>query len=100
MLPKERPQSRMSMCFASLDCSSCELQRGVPMRGVYSVQRLWRFGGSPQRAASRQLSIGTPGSNVLDTRLLQQLKLACALRPAALLSLTADGSLKDMPVQV
>ena len=64
------------------------------------VQRLWRFGGSPQRTSSKQLSIGTPGSNVLDTRLLQQLKLICALRPAALLSLTADGSLKDMPVQV
>ena len=70
------------------------------MRGMCLVQRLWRFGGSPQRTSSKQLSIGTPGSNVLDTRLLQQLKLICALRPAALLSLTADGSLKDMPVQV
>ena len=64
------------------------------------MQRLWRFGGPPQRTSSRQVSIGTPGSNVLDTRLLQQLKLVCALRPAELLRLTADGSLRDMPVQV
>ena len=70
------------------------------MRGMSMVQRLWRFGASPQRTSSKQLSIGTPGSNVLDTRLLQQLKLICALRPAALLSLTTNGSLKDMAVQV
>ncbi len=80
--------------------SSFSTENGVLMRGVCSVQRLWRFGGSPQRTSSKQLSIGTPGSNVLDTRLLQQLKLICALRPAALLSLTANGSLKDMPDQV
>ena len=63
------------------------------------MQRMWPFG-SPQRTASRQLSIGTPGSNVLDTGLLHQLRVVCALRPAALLGLATSGALKDLPIQV
>lgn len=46
------------------------------------------------------MSIGTPGSNVLDTGLLHQLRVVCALRPSALLNLTRDGTLKDLQIQV
>ena len=63
------------------------------------MQRLWGLR-SPQRTSSKQLSIGTPGSNILDTGLLHQLRVVCALRPSALLNLTKDGSLKDLQIQV
>ena len=63
------------------------------------MQRLWGLR-SPQRTSSRQLSIGTPGSNVLDTGLLHQLRALCALRPSALLALARNGALKDLQIQV
>lgn len=63
------------------------------------MQRLWGLR-SPQRTNNKQLSIGTPGSNVLDTGLLHQLRIVCALRPSALLRLTTDGSLTELPIQV
>ena len=62
-------------------------------------QRLWGLR-SPQRTSSKQVSIGTPGSNVLDTGLLHQLRVVCALRPSVLLSLTENGALKDLHIQV
>ena len=62
-------------------------------------QRLWGLR-SPQRSSSKQMSIGTPGSNVLDTGLLHQLRVVCALRPSALLNLTRNGTLKDLQIQV
>ena len=47
--------------------SGCEVAVPRCEQTNAALQRLWPFG-SPQRTSSRQLSIGTPGSNVLDHR--------------------------------